>query len=101
MASALDVPPFALNVPDIDSYYGIMHTLFALEDEEGFKIKNLNGELCITLDKSHSSFITFFEMFNEWQKQHEKLQNEEITQEEYDAWRYSYPASAAINTRKE
>ena len=101
MASALDVPPFALNVPDIDSYYGIMHTLFALEDEEGFKIKNLDGELCITLDRNHKSFITFFEIFNEWQKQHEKLQNEEITQEEYDEWRYSYTASVAINTRKE
>ena len=101
MASALDVPPFALNVPDIDSYYGIMHTLFALEDEEGFKIKNLDGELCITLDRNHKSFISFFEMFNEWQKQQEKLQNEEITQEEYNEWRYSYPASVAINTRKE
>ena len=32
---------------------------------------------------------------------YEPYTNEEITQEEYDAWRYSYPASAAINTRKE
>lgn len=100
MGAALDVPPFAFNVPDIDSYYGIMHTLFALEDEEGFKIKNIDGELCITLDKANGSFLTLFEMFNEWQKQYQKLVDEEITKEEYDAWRYSYPASVAINSSK-
>ena len=32
LAQALDVSPKALDVPDIDSYVGLMHTLFALED---------------------------------------------------------------------
>lgn len=96
MAAALDVPPFALNVPDIDSYYGIIHTLFALEDEFGFKISNVNGDPCITLDKYHKSFLNLFDMFNDWQKQHQKLQDGEITKEEYDEWRYSYPASVTF-----
>ena len=32
LADALDVSAEALNVPNIDSYTGLMHTLFALED---------------------------------------------------------------------
>ena len=32
LAQALDVSPHALDVPDIDSYIGLMHTLFTLED---------------------------------------------------------------------
>ena len=32
IANALDVSPKALDLPDIDSYVGLAHTLFALED---------------------------------------------------------------------
>ena len=32
LAEVLDVSPHALSVPDIDSYVGLMHTLFTLED---------------------------------------------------------------------
>ena len=35
LAQALEVSPSALNVPDIDSYIGLMHTLFAIEDMYG------------------------------------------------------------------
>ncbi len=35
LASALEVSPLALNTPDIDTYLGLMHTLFALEDRYG------------------------------------------------------------------
>lgn len=97
MAFRLDVPTFALDVPNIDSYYGILHTLFALEDEYGFMIDDINGTPCIRLDKQHKNFLTFFEMFNLWSKEHQKLLDGEITKEEYDEWRYSYPASVAIN----
>lgn len=100
MAFRLDVSTFALDVPNIDTRYGILHTLFALEDEEGFMIDNIDGTPCIRLDKEHNNYLTFFEMLNSWSKQHQKLLNGEITKEEYDEWRYSYPASVAINTRK-
>ncbi|WP_330656735.1 hypothetical protein [Diplocloster agilis] len=32
MAGILGVSNYALNVPDIDTYFGLIHTLFALED---------------------------------------------------------------------
>ena len=37
LANILDVSPLALSVPDIDSYLGLMHTLFTLEDRYGLK----------------------------------------------------------------
>ena len=38
--------------------------------------------------------------FMEWSKKHEQLKNGEITQEEYDEWRYNYPMSAARENHK-
>ena len=82
----------ALTVPDIDSYNGLMHTLFALEDLYGFRIDTLSDEICIRLDKGMgTNYITMLEMFSAWQEQSEKLKNGEITKEEYDQWRYNYP----------
>ena len=41
LAQVLDVSPHALSVPDIDSYVGLMHTLFTLEDNYGLKISEM------------------------------------------------------------
>lgn len=96
IARALDVRPEALNVPEIDTYTGLMHTLFALEDLYGLKINRIDGELCLTLDRSKGiTYVTMFDMLNAWQKEAEKLKNGEITKEQYDAWRYTYPKMEA------
>lgn len=100
MAFRLDVPTESLDLPNISSEYGVIHTLFALEDEEGFMIDNIDGVPCIRLDREHEKFLSYFQTLNNWSEQHQKLLNGEITKEEYDEWRYSYPASVAINTRK-
>lgn len=91
IAKALEVSTFALNVPDTDSYFGLIHTLFALEDTYGIKINFIDGELCFTLDKENSSYVTLFEMLSDWKKQAEKFISEEISKEEYDNWKYNYP----------
>ena len=92
LANVLDVSPMALDVPNIDSYLGLMHTLFALEDIYGLKIGEIDGEVCLRLDKSNiSSYRNLFDMFTSWQEQSAKLQSGEITKEHYDQWRYNYP----------
>lgn len=92
LANVLDVSPMALDVPNIDSYLGLMHTLFALEDIYGLKIGEIDGEVCLRLDKSNiSSYRNLFDMFTSWQEQAVKLQSGEITKEQYDQWRYNYP----------
>ena len=45
MAHLLDVSPCAITVPEIDSYIGLMHTLFALEYMYGLKIEEIDGEI--------------------------------------------------------
>ena len=50
LAQVLDVSPHALTVPDIDSYVGLMHTLFTLEDNYGLQIREMDGEVCLTVD---------------------------------------------------
>ena len=49
LAGVLGVSPLALSVPDIDSYLGLMHTLFTLEDRYGLTIeKGENGvSMCV------------------------------------------------------
>ena len=91
MAGILSVSTHALNVPDIDSYIGLMHTFFALEDMYGLKIKDIDGELCLCLDRNNPSYLSMFDMFHAWQQQSAKLENGEISREEYDKWRYHYP----------
>ena len=92
MAHLLDVSPRAITVPEIDSYIGLMHTLFALEDMYGLKIGEIDGEVCLRLDKSAgTNYTTMFDMFHAWQKQAARLEQGEITEEEYDQWRYKYP----------
>lgn len=92
MAQLFDISPHALTVPNIDSYIGLMHTLFALEDMYGLKIGEIDGEVCLRLDKStKSTYATIFDMFYSWQQEAAKLENGEITKEAYDKWRYKYP----------
>ena len=92
LAEVLGVSTQALTVPDIDSYTGLMHTLFTLEDLYGIRIDKVDGKLCLRLDNGmDSNYATMFQMFSAWQEQAEKLKKGEITKEEYDQWRYNYP----------
>lgn len=90
-ANVLEVRPQALTVPDIDNYIGLAHTLFTLEDLYGIKIENNDGQLCLVLDKENKSYLSMFDIWGAWSKEAEKLNNGEITKEEYDDWRYNYP----------
>ena len=91
LANALEVSPKALDVPEIDTHIGLMHTLFVLEDLYGLKINSIDGEFCLTLDKTNGTYLSMFDMFSSWQQEAEKLKRGEITKEEYDDWRYNYP----------
>lgn len=92
MANLFGVSTHALTVPDIDTNIGLMHTLFALEDMYGLKIGEIDGEVCLRLDKSdYSTYSSMFKMFHAWQLEAARLEKGEITREEYDEWRYKYP----------
>ena len=92
LAQVLDISPKALDVPDIDSYIGLMHTLFTLEYRYGLKINEMDGEVCLKVDvRKNKDAARLHEMLWTWREQAAKLVAGEISQEEYDSWRYHYP----------
>ena len=92
LAGALDVSPLALNVPDIDSYFGLMHTLFALEDRYGLTIETRDGEVLFRIDpRKGKDAARISELVYAWAAVSEKYRAGEISRDEYDKWRYYYP----------
>jgi len=92
LAQALDVSPQALDVPDIDSYVGLMHTLFTLEDLYGLTVSEADEEICLKVDTSKGKEAhELLKMLYTWKEQADKLSSWEISKDEYDNWRYHYP----------
>ena len=93
LAQTLDVSPKALSVPDIDSYTGLMHTLFTLEDRYGLTIeKDIDGQPRLRVNaRAGKDALQLLKMLVSWSDVAEKLQSGEITRDEYDQWRYHYP----------
>ena len=92
LAQALDVAPQALDIPDIDSYIGLMHTLFTLEDIYGLTVSESDGEICLKVSKDKSKNADeLLKMLCAWKEQADKLSAEEISREDYNQWRYNYP----------
>ena len=101
LASVLEVAPEALNVPDIESYIGVLHTLFALEDIYGITVDKIDGLVCLKVNNANNpSYMELYERLSAWQKEKKKLQNGKITKEEYDNWRYTYPKVEIDRTKK-
>ena len=91
LSQALSISPDALTVPDIDSGIGLMHTLFAIEDMYGLTISKIDDRLCLTWQPGDLSNLSLMQRFSDWQKEAERLHAGEISKEEYDQWRYTYP----------
>ena len=92
LAGALGVSPLALSVPDIDSYLGLMHTLFTLEDRYGMTAENGENGVSLRVDpRKGTDAAELSEMLTAWAQQAEKLRNGDVNREEYDRWRYNYP----------
>jgi transcriptional regulator with XRE-family HTH domain len=92
LAGVLGVSPLALSVPDIDSYLGLMHTLFTLEDRYGLTVeKGENGVFMRVDPRKGKDAAELSEMLNAWAEQAEKYHNGDISRDEYDKWRYNYP----------
>ena len=74
LAKALEVSPLALDVPNIDSELGLMHTLFALEDIYGLQAEEKDGETKLSF--SNASVLWAVKA---WAEQSAKLKAGEIT----------------------
>ena len=92
LAGVLGVSPLALSVPDIDSYLGLMHTLFTLEDRYGLTVEKTENGVSLRVDpRKGKDAAELSEMLSAWAEQAEKYRNGDISREDYDKWRYNYP----------
>lgn len=92
LAKALEVSPQALAVPDIDSYLGLMHTLFTLEDIYGLTVEKGENDVSLRVDPCKCKDAAEISvMLSAWAEQAEKYRNGDISREDYDKWRYNYP----------
>ena len=79
-------------MPDIDSYPGLMHTLFTLEDRYGLTVETGENGVSLRVDpRKGKDAAELSEMLTAWAQQAEKYRSGEINREDYDKWRYNYP----------
>ena len=66
---------------------------YLLEDCYGLEVCESEGEVHLRVNpvKGGSDGIELQRMLEVWNTEMTKLKNKEITQEEYDRWRYHYP----------
>ncbi len=97
MSDAFISPAFtflhsAICLPHVLQYLGLMHTLFTLEDRYGLEVCECEDEvhLRVHIHKGRDA-AELHRMLSAWGALAAKLKAGEITKEEYDRWRYSYP----------
>ena len=97
-AKRFAISPRALAVPDITSYDGLMHTLFALEDTFGLRMEIIDGEPYFRID-DHGNYDAFRlkQGIMRWKTMVELLDAKEITRSEYDYWRYNYAEDSDVD----
>ena len=82
LAAIFNVSPEALN------------TLFALEDMYGLYIDDIDGELCLRLDKTKgTTYATLFEMLFAWNRKRKAMRRGELSKDDYDTFRYNFKLS--------
>ena len=95
IAGALDISPFAISNPNIESYIGVMHTLFALEEEYGATLVCEPGATYITFPAGSD----LRSRLSDWGEVFSKSKDGSMTKEEYEEWKNTYPESVIFNKK--
>lgn len=101
IAGALGVSIYAISDPNLENYDAVLHALFYLEDEYSFIPKEIDGQVYLAVENKNAATRTVSKMLSSWNSEFEKLKSGEITKEEYDMWRYSYPRIKAERLHEE
>ncbi|HPE95523.1 MAG TPA: transcriptional regulator, partial [Bacillota bacterium] len=65
-----------------------------LEDKYGLMIDEADDEVCLKVNaRANKDAVELHKMLCAWRQVADMLKAGEITQEEYDRWRYRYPES--------
>ncbi len=84
-------PLLSSDVPNIDSYVRLMHTLSTLEDLYVLAVNKTDREIYLKVDTTKGKDAhQLLKMLYTWKKQADKLSSQEINRDEYDNWHYYY-----------
>ena len=88
LAKIFDIDPATLSIPNVDSQKGLMKTFFALEDIYGLTVEHLEDGGVAVISNNMKVNDDLFENLFDWASQSEKHRNGEISDEQYNEWRY-------------
>lgn len=93
IALALDISPFAIANPNLDTEIGIMHAFFYLEEKYGLIPEMIDGNIYL---KFEDFFSTNNRDLQFWYEEYRKLQETapgeyEQARTHYEEWKCSYP----------
>ena len=101
IANALSISPLALTTPDTSSYYGLMHTFFELEDKYGLRVTKIDGRFYLRFANTSPDAETITTDLETWYEEYSKFQDDDITLENYNEWRYRFPEIRAEHQKKD
>ena len=100
IADILDVSTLALNCPKINNEKEVMHTLFAIEDLYGLSVFFENERVCLKLERCENYNGVEMQLYlTQWMMKKNELRDGKITQEEYDNWKYNFPAGRRVKIK--
>ena len=98
MSEILDVSPLFLDVPECEDSVGLIQKMFELEDIYGIKIEKSGNGFAFQFKEIDKGID---EAFHQWTEIKEKKENGQISQKEYDEWRYQMDKIAGADVHKE
>lgn len=87
MADKLEVSPYSLAEPQIETELSLLHALFAIEDLYGLELRQEDGECGFYLSAPSDKLKKALSL---WCDKKQELEDEEIDSDEYNLFRYSY-----------
>ena len=93
MAKVLKVKPRAIADPDYNTYIGLMYMFFDLEETYGIHVDEIDGELCLRLDRSRKDYTELFDMLLKWNEARKNGQVDFDSSVAYEEWKLHYPPS--------
>ena len=91
LAEALHVHPSAISNQNANAYINLMYNLFDMENTFGIHIDQIDGELCLRMDRHHKEYVSLYGMMLEWYEAWKKDQEDESDLDGYLEWKLGYP----------
>ena len=66
---------------------------FDLEETYGIHVDEIDGELCLRLDRSRKDYVEIFDMLLKWNEARKSGQGDFDSAAVYEEWKLHYPPS--------